>query len=61
MFRARSKPSTRARKIASVETGIALSDIAQVIPPRVERNIFAAIEDTDFELNPARAPRNTER
>lgn len=51
----------RARKIASVETGIALSDIALAIPSRIERNVFAAIEDTDFELNPAPAPRSTER
>jgi len=51
----------RARKIASVEPGIALSDIALAIPSRIERNVFAAIEDTDFELNPAPAPRSTER
>lgn len=51
----------RARKIASIDTGIALRDVPQTISPRVERNVFAAIDDEDFEFNRTRASGGTER
>lgn len=43
-----------ARRRALRETGLSDRDIPEAIPSRVERNVMAAIENRDFELNPSR-------